>query len=227
MTQFSLNRISELAAEILAINKANGWEVTTPDLWADETRPFKLRAVGALIISEISEALEAYRKADKENFAEELADTVIRILDLLQGLGFGLDRDQALFATNYERWRGTKSYNSLYDAAFTLDEHTRSVLAKAGFPQQGEVIPVIIHHGYDIYALPALLNDITIVVALLGTPDYSQPDVGAGYVNTWLGVIKCLNTISLTLLGDTLDAAISAKLEKNRNRGFKHGGKLV
>jgi NTP pyrophosphatase (non-canonical NTP hydrolase) len=227
MTQFSLNRISELAAEILAINKANGWEVTTPDLWADETRPFKLRAVGALIISEISEALEAYRKADKENFAEELADTVIRILDLLQGLGFGLDFAQARFNESYERFRECKSYDDTYGAAFALDEHTRRILEKAGFPQQEDASQATIHHGYDVYALPAILNDIVIVTSLLGTPDTTVQKASEHYVNSWLGVIKTLNTISLTLLGDTLDAAISAKLEKNRSRGFKHGGKLV
>lgn len=31
--------------------------------------------------SELSEAVEAYRKGDMGNFAEELADTVIRIFD--------------------------------------------------------------------------------------------------------------------------------------------------
>ena len=36
----------------------------------------------ALIHSEVSEALEADRKGDEENFAEELADVCIRIFDL-------------------------------------------------------------------------------------------------------------------------------------------------
>lgn len=36
----------------------------------------------ALVHSEVSEALEAYRNHDKENFAEELADVVIRAFDL-------------------------------------------------------------------------------------------------------------------------------------------------
>lgn len=35
----------------------------------------------ALIHSEVSEALEADRKGDEENYAEELADIVIRVLD--------------------------------------------------------------------------------------------------------------------------------------------------
>ena len=35
----------------------------------------------ALIHSEVSEALEADREGDEENYAEELADIVIRVLD--------------------------------------------------------------------------------------------------------------------------------------------------
>lgn len=39
-----------------------------------------------LIVTEISEAMEAYRKQDKENFNEEIADTFIRLFDLCGGL---------------------------------------------------------------------------------------------------------------------------------------------
>lgn len=46
----------------------------------------------ALIHSELSEALEADRKNDKANFAEELADVVIRIADLCGGLNIDLER---------------------------------------------------------------------------------------------------------------------------------------
>lgn len=45
----------------------------------------------ALIHSEASEALEAFRKDDRENFAEELADVLIRVLDCGGGLGIDLD----------------------------------------------------------------------------------------------------------------------------------------
>ena len=47
---------------------------------------YKIPAVLALVHSEVSEALEAFRIDDKENFIEELADVVIRVLDLSEGL---------------------------------------------------------------------------------------------------------------------------------------------
>jgi NTP pyrophosphatase (non-canonical NTP hydrolase) len=45
----------------------------------------------ALIHSEVSEALEAIRNGDRENFKEELADIVIRVFDLCGGLGIDLE----------------------------------------------------------------------------------------------------------------------------------------
>lgn len=47
-----------------------------------------------LVHSEVSEALEAYRKADSEGFAEELADILIRIFDMAGK--FGIDLEAAL-----------------------------------------------------------------------------------------------------------------------------------
>ena len=45
----------------------------------------------ALIHSEVSEALEASRNGDNENFAEELADIVIRVADLAGGYRINLE----------------------------------------------------------------------------------------------------------------------------------------
>jgi len=45
----------------------------------------------ALIHSEVSEALEADRKGDVENFVEELADVCIRVFDLCGSRGFDLE----------------------------------------------------------------------------------------------------------------------------------------
>lgn len=67
-----------LSDEIRRINKANGWNVFQLKEWGD---PYKIPAIIALIHSEASEALEAFRGDDKDNFLEEMADVLIRVLD--------------------------------------------------------------------------------------------------------------------------------------------------
>jgi len=54
----------------------------------------------ALIHSEVSEALEAHRSGNKENLAEELADTILRIMDIAGRLSLPLGKalmDKAQF----------------------------------------------------------------------------------------------------------------------------------
>jgi len=46
-----------------------------------------------LISGEVSEAHEALRKKDSANFAEELADIVIRVADLCGGLNIDLEQE--------------------------------------------------------------------------------------------------------------------------------------
>jgi NTP pyrophosphatase (non-canonical NTP hydrolase) len=46
-----------------------------------------------LITGEVAEAHEALRINDRSNFAEELADIVIRVADLAGGLGIDLERE--------------------------------------------------------------------------------------------------------------------------------------
>jgi NTP pyrophosphatase (non-canonical NTP hydrolase) len=77
-----------LAKEIIEINTANGWNVLLPEQWADT---YKVPGVLALVHSEVSEALEAFRKDDKANFIEEMADVVIRVLDCTEGLGMDIE----------------------------------------------------------------------------------------------------------------------------------------
>lgn len=47
----------------------------------------------ALIHSEVSEALEADRVGDEENYAEELADIVIRVMDHCETEGIDLESE--------------------------------------------------------------------------------------------------------------------------------------
>jgi len=84
--------LNQLGQEILEINRNNGWKVCTPDDWGDH---YKLCTMIALIHSEASEGLEAIRNQDKINFAEEMADTLIRVLDCACGLGIDMDREVA------------------------------------------------------------------------------------------------------------------------------------
>ncbi len=58
--------------------------------WDDE------RNVGEmlmLIVTELAEAMEAYRLSDKENFNEEIADTFIRLFDLSGGLKIDIEKE--------------------------------------------------------------------------------------------------------------------------------------
>lgn len=61
-----------LAIEIHENAKNHGW-------WDNER---SIPELLCLIHSEVSEALEAYRNADNDNFKEELADIIIRVFDL-------------------------------------------------------------------------------------------------------------------------------------------------
>lgn len=71
----------DLAVDIHKNAVAHGW-------WEEE-RP--IPEMLCLIHSEVSEALEAYRNRDDENFAEELADIIIRVLDLAIGQGVDIE----------------------------------------------------------------------------------------------------------------------------------------
>ena len=77
-----------LSNEIREINRANGWNLTQGEDWAN---PYKVPAIIALVHSEASEALEAFRKNDKTNFIEEMADVLIRVLDCVGGFESDFD----------------------------------------------------------------------------------------------------------------------------------------
>lgn len=74
--------LKELIIEIREVNKKNGWNLFFEKEWKN---PYKIPAILSLIHSEVSEALESFRKDDKENFKEELADIVIRVFDCVGG----------------------------------------------------------------------------------------------------------------------------------------------
>jgi NTP pyrophosphatase (non-canonical NTP hydrolase) len=76
-----LNTVNNLCEEAYVNAKAKGWH----------DNPREMGTIIALIHSELSEALEADRKGDSENFVEELADVCIRIFDLCGSLNLDLE----------------------------------------------------------------------------------------------------------------------------------------
>lgn len=84
--------LNQLAALAFDIALRSGW---WPDDVLKRTRDFEPRQIATalcLIHSEVTEALEAVRHNDRQNFTEELADIVIRILDLAGGMGINIDQ---------------------------------------------------------------------------------------------------------------------------------------
>ena len=76
----SLNELSQLCHSI-AVEKG---------FW-DEKR--NIGEALMLIVTELAEAMEAYRHQDEENFREELADTFIRLFDLCGGLNVDIEAE--------------------------------------------------------------------------------------------------------------------------------------
>ncbi|MHA2039769.1 MAG: hypothetical protein ACW98X_25415 [Promethearchaeota archaeon] len=59
--------------------------------WWEEKR--SIPEILCLIHSEVSEALEAYREQDHDNFREEFADIAIRLLDFCEYYGIDLEKE--------------------------------------------------------------------------------------------------------------------------------------
>lgn len=75
--------INEMAKEVHQTAVDHGW-------W-ETRRP--VPELLCLIHSEISEALEAYRKQDEANLREEMADVMIRIMDMAEAYGYDLESE--------------------------------------------------------------------------------------------------------------------------------------
>lgn len=82
-------RVSELAREIRDINHGNGFD------WPNDTK--SIMSALMLIVTEVAEAAEEVRKPTREDhLVEELADIVIRVLDLAEALGLDIEHAIAI-----------------------------------------------------------------------------------------------------------------------------------
>ncbi len=166
-----------LGEQILAVNKANGWNVTTPEQFQGDFQAgdeYTLPACIASIHGDLSMALEMYRKRDGINYLAALGQAA-KSLKLLRG-------KPGVFGPAPEMlWMP----NAKIPAVIALI-HSEASEALEAFNHEDE------HNFAEEMA--------DVVIRVL--------DCTAG-------------------LGIDLGAAILAKLEKNRTRGFRHGGKAV
>ncbi len=179
--------LSELQREAHAIAKEHGW-------W-DEERTFG--ELIALVHSELSEALEAYRDEVlpskphllSTKVASELADVVIRVADMAEwfkiDLAKSLEEDEDLGEAKqaYLEYRLSGNLDSFGEWIGAIHED----MADAGYHQR---------NGGDNMG-----SHLVAVISLV-------QDMAAHY-------------------GIDLDAAIKAKMEYNRGRSYRHGGKAL
>lgn len=105
-----MDALEMLGKEINKVNRTNGWDVPEKADWNGGSNKHLIPSHIALNHSELSEALEAYRKGDWENFKEELADLVIRTLNVTDGLGINIGAE-VLAKLEKNRARGFRHGN--------------------------------------------------------------------------------------------------------------------
>lgn len=85
-----MKTLNEIGKEQRGVNVANGFDVISPADFTDDK--YKVPAELAMIGSEVGEAVEGFRYQDQENFSEELADIILRTLQLASGLEIDIDK---------------------------------------------------------------------------------------------------------------------------------------
>jgi len=94
--------MEEVGAEVARLAAANGRPGTTAGSW--EPR-YKVPAMLALVHAEASQALEAFRRDDREGFLAEMADVVLQVMECTHGLGMSLG-DAVVARIERDRARG-------------------------------------------------------------------------------------------------------------------------
>jgi len=104
----------ELHNQIVEIQKLKGWDIVTIEDWPEgeeATAHYKLVVKLALTAGECHEAIRALRIGDRENFAEELGDILIRLVGIANGLNIDLIKEaNKKTAKNWTRPREGKAF---------------------------------------------------------------------------------------------------------------------
>jgi len=85
--------LKNIAEKVRLINDLNGWTFPTDNVWEKEEHKHFIPTKLMLCVSELSEALEAFRNRNYDNFKEEIADTIIRLLDISTGMNFDIEQE--------------------------------------------------------------------------------------------------------------------------------------
>ncbi len=171
-----MENINTLAVQVRETGLVNGWDLVYGPDW--DSDPDIILSRLAMIHSEICEAHIAKHVGDKDALAAELADIMIRTLDLAGGL----TED---FAAHIFRLEGVFISDDVEQAFNNL-------------------------HQVTTYALEAVRND--------------------GLLN-FLGSLALLFRSVEQFAADAFDidvsVAVPEKMEVNRHRSYRHGGKRV
>ncbi len=193
--------LAELQKEAHAIAKDHGW-------W-DEERSFG--DLIALVHSELSEALEAYREhGDVKQHLDyrwapyghpslngvpyELADVVIRVADMAEW--YGMDLTAAVHEAE-ERY----DFDSSFPAHF-------------GFGSWISMVHMHLSRAFEVYANGDYIDWPS------STSKDGEQRLQIGAAVRWVQAMAAH-------YGIDLDAAIEAKMEYNRTRSYRHGGKAL
>lgn len=96
MTEVSAFDMADAYKEVAALNTEKGWRVKRHprwQFWRKQPQEHNFGDYIALLHSELSEALEAYRVGDDALIGVELADVLIRLIDMADVYGIDLAKE--------------------------------------------------------------------------------------------------------------------------------------